>query len=756
MQRAASVAGAMIDKPLGYRRKGRSATPVVALLIAIALAGCDDDRPSPALLDFEAALQEIEAGDTVEAERRLHQAIEADPTHAQSFAALGRIAEGRGQIAAALSYYEAARAADETSPEGHWQLSRLALERGLLAEALRHCTAAQHLGPTEPAVMTLRSRVMQRVGLLVPAEETARAAVGLPGTNVAAKVQLAAVRAAREGAAAGLAVLREAEAIGAPVPPGPKLRLYDGMGRPDDAINMLSGQLVDAQPALASVIVPELARRLLQAGRLDDAETVLEAHLIEQPDNFEALGMLARIVFAREGAERARQRVRSGSALASHSNDEGVAELLAMISRMDEGTERPGAGRAVMPSLPSVSRRVAVPLASLETALAEAGAAASPYLRALVGEARAAAGDSDGASAAFEQAMGESLASTAVLEVYARALRAAGDSERAIGLLKQYSSEREGDRRLSALLGAHQLASGRHDAVAVLAVGSLADAALSGVPNPMAEVLLGAAIKAALAADQSEAALSYTQDAIAVHELSAGPRLARVQVLMHLGRAEEAARTLETAIALEPGRPAAYLQLARLMGRESDNAALEVLERGLQRSVETMQLRLERAVRLERLARRDEAQAEYETLHAIDPAEPVVVNNLASLLSGGPRLDDVDEQRLRRADTLASRLSAYELPEFLDTRGWIALKRGDVDAAVSLLEEAALKRPNQPVIHYHLGIAYYRSGQRDQAERSLRHMLSLDSDRPIEYENEAVRVLAKVERQGEAARHGVD
>ncbi|MEM7587996.1 MAG: triose-phosphate isomerase, partial [Acidobacteriota bacterium] len=59
-------------------------------------------------------------------------------------------------------------------------------------------------------------------------------------------------------------------------------------------------------------------------------------------------------------------------------------------SRMDEGTERPGAGRAVMPSLPSVSRRVAVPLASLETALAEAGAAASPYLRALVGEARAA------------------------------------------------------------------------------------------------------------------------------------------------------------------------------------------------------------------------------------------------------------------------------------------------------------------------------------------------------------------------------
>ena len=42
------------------------------------------------------------------------------------------------------------------------------------------------------------------------------------------------------------------------------------------------------------------------------------------------------------------------------------------------------------------------------------------------------------------------------------------------------------------------------------------------------------------------------------------------------------------------------------------------------------------------------------------------------------------------------------------------------------LKEAAEKLPNQPLIRYHLGMAYYKNGNRDLAKRELTEALKID------------------------------
>ncbi|MEL6768517.1 MAG: tetratricopeptide repeat protein [Pseudomonadota bacterium] len=741
----------------------------LAIVGALALAGCEEEGPSPAAEDFGKALTKLEAGEIAAAERLLTEALEQDPNHAASHAALGRIDEARGRLAAARAHYEAARSVNETNPEGHWQLGRLALERGLLSDALRHCTAAQHLGPTDASIMTLRSRLMQRVGLLTGAEEVVRGALTRRPGDLSATLQLAAVRTAMDGPEAGIDTLRAAEASGAIIPPSAMLSLFDRLGRPNDAISWLFGRLVDATPAAARELVAPLAERLVQAGRSAQAETMLEAHLVEQPRDATALALRARIALAREGEAAARTRVRAGSALAGEPGGDTEGQLLAMIDRLvaGEDAEAVGSGRLLFAGalgasddtskpLPPVQAQKGLPISTLEAAMDEAGAAAPPLLLALVGEARAAAGDRAGAREAFDSALADSLGHVQVLEVYARALRAQGEATAATALLAEYRAERAGDRRLTALLGAHYRASGDHAAVAALAEDAFGDAALSGLPDPFAESLLAAAVEGALSEGKRDLALQYAEAAAAADTAHATPHVLLAALHRAEGQRLPAMEAARRAIDLMPGRADGYLALARLLAEEDMAAAIDALDRGIARTADTAALRFDRAVLLERLGDMAAAAAEYERIHAITPGAPVIVNNLASLLAGGPRIDDIPQDRLARAAELAERLANRAVPEFDDTRGWIAVKRGSPARALPLLERAAAARPDHPVIHYHLGIAHYLAGNSSAAADALRYMLSLDSHSAIGYEDEAVRVLAKVERQGGAAGQGVD
>lgn len=91
------------------------------------------------------------------------------------------------------------------------------------------------------------------------------------------------------------------------------------------------------------------------------------------------------------------------------------------------------------------------------------------------------------------------------------------------------------------------------------------------------------------------------------------------------------------------------------------------------------------------------------------PNNWVTLNNYAYLLS--EQLGDED-----KALELAKRAAAVvENASVLDTLGWIQVARRDYREAIARLSKAVRLDPNDPLILYHLGEAYRRAGEFDQA-----------------------------------------
>lgn len=118
-----------------------------------------------------------------------------------------------------------------------------------------------------------------------------------------------------------------------------------------------------------------------------------------------------------------------------------------------------------------------------------------------------------------------------------------------------------------------------------------------------------------------------------------------------------------------------------------------------------------------------EAQKRYEKVLEIEPHAPVAANNLAWLYAeGGGNLDVA----LQLAKTAKERLP--DAPEVNDTLGWIYYKKNVPGLAIPVLQSAVLAQPATPEFHYHLGLAYLKSGDKEKAKQSLQQALKLKGD----------------------------
>ena len=116
-----------------------------------------------------------------------------------------------------------------------------------------------------------------------------------------------------------------------------------------------------------------------------------------------------------------------------------------------------------------------------------------------------------------------------------------------------------------------------------------------------------------------------------------------------------------------------------------------------------------------------EARAQYEKVLAINPRAPVAANNLAWMYAEEDGNLDV---ALQLAQTAKSQLA--DVPEVNDTLGWIYQKRGLSAMAVSPLEQAVAKDPNNAMYQYHLGLAYASTGASAKARQALQRSLALE------------------------------
>src|SRR5260370_17338140 len=112
----------------------------------------------------------------------------------------------------------------------------------------------------------------------------------------------------------------------------------------------------------------------------------------------------------------------------------------------------------------------------------------------------------------------------------------------------------------------------------------------------------------------------------------------------------------------------------------------------------------------------DTAIAQYESIRKAQPKSLVAITTLVSLLLENRS----DKASLNRALTLSDELKNTNVPQFQDTFGWAQYKRGDYKAAVSSLENAAIKLPSLTAVHYHLGMSYKAPGSTENAENQFK------------------------------------
>jgi tetratricopeptide (TPR) repeat protein len=223
--------------------------------------------------------------------------------------------------------------------------------------------------------------------------------------------------------------------------------------------------------------------------------------------------------------------------------------------------------------------------------------------------------------------------------------------------------------------------------------------------------------KARDAAARMDARLKEASPSVAMYVLGATAHDAA-------GDAEGAETLLRKAIDLDPDRITAYSRLGSLYVRQRRlNEAIEKFHQVSARNPKSVSAATMIGVLLEVQGKSAEAEKQYQQVLSIDSHSPVAANNLAWLYVASDRQLD---EALDLAQTAYRTLP--EDPDVNDTLGWILYKKKMASRAMPYLEKAVSKHSNEPIPHFHLGMALIQDGQLDKARSSLQRALGLSAN----------------------------
>lgn len=119
------------------------------------------------------------------------------------------------------------------------------------------------------------------------------------------------------------------------------------------------------------------------------------------------------------------------------------------------------------------------------------------------------------------------------------------------------------------------------------------------------------------------------------------------------------------------------------------------------------------------------AESDYQKALNLQSTQALAANNLAYLMLEHGGNADV-------ALTLAqiARQKLPESPETADTLAWAYYYKGIYAFARDLLEQATKAEPNNPEMHYHLGMVYSKMRNKSDAQAQLRKAIALDPKSP--------------------------
>lgn len=210
-------------------------------------------------------------------------------------------------------------------------------------------------------------------------------------------------------------------------------------------------------------------------------------------------------------------------------------------------------------------------------------------------------------------------------------------------------------------------------------------------------------------------------------------------VYLASGDPDAAIESYRAALTINPEQLSAQIALGRALQAEGDLVgSLQAYEDGLQLSPQNVGLLNLKAGLLEAMKRYQDAADIYNAVLAIDDGQAVASNNLAMLL-----VDHFpSDESYSRALQLTAEFEDSDIAALLDTRGWVYYQIQDYANAKRLLQRAVAADVDESVFRFHLGMTYYKLGDKDSAKIELEK--SLANKQTFTGSDEASRLLQQL------------
>jgi tetratricopeptide (TPR) repeat protein len=252
------------------------------------------------------------------------------------------------------------------------------------------------------------------------------------------------------------------------------------------------------------------------------------------------------------------------------------------------------------------------------------------------------------------------------------------------------------------------------------AIAFLEDLAQQGGGQDLAAEI--AVVRARLGNGDEEGALAYLDALLAENPDNFTLQFIQATVWTAVGMFAEAEEGYRSLIEQRADVEDLWIGLIRALYAQGDIEGAEAaLAEGLEALPQGLNLLWAQASFREQQGDYEGAIELYEMMYERAPNQPVIANNLASMISTYRE----DAESLERAYAIARRLRGSDFAPFQDTYGWIAYRQGDYDEALEHLEPAAAVLVDEPLVQYHLGMAYAAVGRNEEALAQLTRALQL-------------------------------
>ncbi len=241
--------------------------------------------------------------------------------------------------------------------------------------------------------------------------------------------------------------------------------------------------------------------------------------------------------------------------------------------------------------------------------------------------------------------------------------------------------------------------------------------------KPVSSGLMTALVTAYLHAGKVQEAEDFVNSSLSANPKNVDAVLLMGNIRSAQRRSSDAEEQYRKAIALAPKQAIGYFSLARLFASEKrSDEAEEILKKGREMAPLDLGSSMLLASLYEVRGAVDDAMKVYEQQLEQTPDVLVIVNNLASLMADQR---SSNPESMARAQALARRLEAVDVPQFKDTVGWIAYLKGDLRTALINLQTAKDKLPEVAVVRYHLGVTLAALKKKEEAKAELEKANSL-------------------------------